>query len=446
MTVLSALRNCLEGAVPSIIATCDNEGIPNVSYVSQVHYLDEHQVALTFQFFNKTHRNIRANPQATVYITDPDTAAQYRLAVLFIRTETEGPLYSALKAKLSGIADKTGMSDVFELKGVDIYRVLDIDCVLEGNIKLARPQPALLAQTRSLANSLLRCHSLDDLFEALVHHLSVDMAVARVSLLMLNEAGRVLYTIASNDSSGIGAEVPLGIGVAGVCALERAVIRIAFAASEYSYRNAIAHHSRGFDGDTELETDIPFPELEEPGSQLAVPLQTQQGLFAVLYLQSKQSRRFSYDDEDAFCTVAALFVSRYQYLSGTVPDNAISSISMPSKISSPDDGQPIGIKFYASNHSIFIDDQYLIKGVAGAILWRILQQYEESGREEFSNRELRLDNAIGLPEIASNLESRLILLRKRLQERTTDIAIEKSARGRFRLCVRRPVSLLEEAD
>ena len=129
MIALADIRHCLEGAVPSIIATFDLEGMPNVSYVSQVHYIDPQHVALTFQFFNKTHRNIGENPQATVYVTNPDTAAQYRLALLFRHSEAEGALFNAIKAKLAGIASHSGMSGVFHLKGVDVYRVLDIECV-----------------------------------------------------------------------------------------------------------------------------------------------------------------------------------------------------------------------------------------------------------------------------------------------------------------------------
>ena len=65
---LGMLRRCFEGAVPSSIATCAPDGTPNVAYLSQVHYVDQEHVALTYQFFNTTRRNILANPLAVVQV------------------------------------------------------------------------------------------------------------------------------------------------------------------------------------------------------------------------------------------------------------------------------------------------------------------------------------------------------------------------------------------
>jgi hypothetical protein len=106
-------------------------------------------------------------------------------------------------------------------------------------------------------------------------------------------------------------------------------------------------------------------------------------------------------------------------------------------------GQAVVIRHYPTNHSVFIDADYLIKGVAGAIFWRLLTHFTGEHRTEFSNRELRLDPAIGLPDISDNLEARLVLLQKRLREHCDFLGIEKTGRGRFRLRVDRPIRLEE---
>ncbi|MDQ1346008.1 MAG: adenylate cyclase, partial [Pseudomonadota bacterium] len=99
---LHAIRPCFEGAVPAVIATCALDGTPNVSYISEVHYVDARHVALSFQFFSKTRQNVLENPRATVVVIHPDTGAQYKLAVRYLRTEDSGPLFECMKAKLAG--------------------------------------------------------------------------------------------------------------------------------------------------------------------------------------------------------------------------------------------------------------------------------------------------------------------------------------------------------
>ena len=121
---LQTLRPCFEGAVPAVIATCANDGTPNVSYISEVHYVDEQHVALSFQFFSKTRQNVLANPRATV-VRDPPGAPARSTASRCVTCapRSPGPLFECMKAKLAGIASHAGMTGVFRLRGADVYRV-----------------------------------------------------------------------------------------------------------------------------------------------------------------------------------------------------------------------------------------------------------------------------------------------------------------------------------
>lgn len=83
--------------------------------------------------------------------------------------------------------------------------------------------------------------------------------------------------------------------------------------------------------------------------------------------------------------------------------------------------------------------------MAGAIFWKLARDYVNDQRVEFTNRELRLDPSIRLPDVSDNLEARLVLLQRRLDERAAPLRIEKTGRGRFRLCVGRPLKLVEVA-
>lgn len=76
---LSDLARCFQGVVPSMVATCDGRGRPNITYVSQVYFVDDRHVALSCQFFNKTRRNLDENPLAAAEIYDPVSFQAYRL-------------------------------------------------------------------------------------------------------------------------------------------------------------------------------------------------------------------------------------------------------------------------------------------------------------------------------------------------------------------------------
>ncbi|GAU85947.1 adenylate cyclase [Bosea sp. BIWAKO-01] len=54
-------------------------------------------------------------------------------------------------------------------------------------------------------------------------------------------------------------------------------------------------------------------------------------------------------------------------------------------------------------------------------------------RSEFTNRKTRLAAGTRMPQIKDNLETRLLLLRRRLEEKQAAIGIVRVSRGRVRL-------------
>jgi hypothetical protein len=118
----SEIMPALQGVFPATLVTCSAAGVPNATSLSQVHYVDAEHVALSFQFFNKTIRNVRENPRATIEVMAIDFTT-WNLELRFDRSETEGPIFDQMDMQLEAIASMYGMSGVFKLKGADIYFV-----------------------------------------------------------------------------------------------------------------------------------------------------------------------------------------------------------------------------------------------------------------------------------------------------------------------------------
>ncbi|MDM0073161.1 GAF domain-containing protein [Variovorax sp. J2P1-59] len=443
---LHAIRGCFEGAIPAIMSTCAEDGTPNVAYISQVNYVDERHVALSFQFFNKTRQNILANPYSSVLLIDPASAAYYRLHLRYLRTETSGPLFESMKAQLAGIASYSGMAGVFRLLGSDVYEVEAIESVEGDRLPPQPPRFGLLAGVRRSAERLAACGATDELLQTTLAVLNDHLDVHHAMVLMLDTATQRLYTVASCGyaTSGVGSEIEIGHGVIGVAARERTPVRISHMTNAASYSHAVRSSMRETEPGLVLDTEICFPGLSEPHSQLAVPIVSSGRLLGALFVESPQDMRFGFEDEDALVAIAGHLGAALELLRTT--DEPTAPAEEPRAAGAPSaTGAPVPVRHYLANNSVFIGDSYLIKGVAGAILGKLLREYSEQGRSDFTNRELRLDPAIRLPDLSDNLEARLVLLQRRLVENCPHIRLEKTGRGRFHLRMERPVALIEIA-
>lgn len=120
------LLPAFQGVFPAALSTMDNDGNPNISFISQVFFVDTRHVAISNQFMSKTMRNILANGKATVNVIMPENFKSYYLYLKHVESLTSGQVFDDMSMQLEAIASVTGMSDVFKLRSSEIFEVYEI--------------------------------------------------------------------------------------------------------------------------------------------------------------------------------------------------------------------------------------------------------------------------------------------------------------------------------
>lgn len=447
---LHAIRRILDGAIPPTLCSVSADGVPHVNLLSHVEYVDANHVALTFQFFNRSRANILATRRVALMVEDPLTGGSLELHLRYLRTETEGPVFERLRAKLAGIAAHTGMEHVFQLRGADVYEVLAIEPLAQGGgtaLSILQPRCDLAAGARAVSARLAECGDLASLLQTAMDGLQRDLAVDHAILWLLDEGRQSLYALASIGyaHTGTGAELPLpDAGLAGVAVREGVPLRIGHMARMYRYGQNLHQHARDHGLVPGTGAAIPLPGLATPCSQLAVPLRARGRTVGALLVESESDQFFGYDDEDALALLCAQLAQALATLQSTDLD-AAAPVPPAAPAPAAPAGPPLRLRHFRRDDTVFIDGQYLIKGVAGAILWKLANEAHRHGRTDFTTRELRLaGEALRLPGVQDNLGVRLLLLQRRLADWGGPLQIERTGRGRFRLVLGRALALSEE--
>ena len=455
---LESLAVCFQGLLPAQLFTCSSDGVPNAAYLSHVEYVDGQHVALSFQFFNKSRRNIAENPHALVSVIDPDTGQGWSLRLHFERSETSGPLFERMALRIEAIASYCGLKGIFKLRAADVYRVLAIDPAPE-ECGLASDAPSQhsgaldpVFTVKALQDLSARIHQadcLEGLVDSILEGLEASFGFKQSMILVPTEQEGVLVTIATRGypENGAGAEVRFGEGIAGMVAEARKPIRISGLMRGMLY--ALAMHKAAKNPDPLRESRrVALPGLANPESQLGVPLLVRGELVGVLCLESEVPYRFHEDDKasiELLGSYLAIAIQNMQWQEQST-EPAEPSAPLPPAASSPvaaNGSDTHAIAYYAGDECILVDGEYLVRGLPARILWRLLKTHQSTGRDEFTNRELRLDKSLNLPEWKDNLESRLILLRRRLEQKCPAVRIVPRSRGRFVLNVESPVRLID---
>lgn len=422
---LAELEDCFEGVVPAIIATSSADGVPNISYLSHVDMVDDRHVALSNQFFGKTVDNLRANPGACLMLVDGATGAQYRLDVTWLRNEREGALFRDLAANLKASSAQVGMAEVMRLDSVDLFRVEAV-----SRVRVPNPPPGPAAHWRDWAGiaagigaALAAETEVAGLVTTLLGGITARLGLPAAILFQHDPARGALVTVASvgYPESGVGSEVGLGEGIAGGAAQARCVVKVSDMSRVRRFGAAIRATSEDV-----AAREIPLPGLPDAQSQIALPLIARGELVGVVFAESPARLAFGRRLVSALTLLAGQMAAAL-LLAETAAEEGAPPGAAPV---APGAGPVFHVAHHAFDDSVFIDNAYVIKGVAGRLLVYLLRRHLDEGRIEFSNREIRLAPELRLPDFKDNLETRLLLLRQRLAERDCPVRLSRPGRGR----------------
>jgi hypothetical protein len=438
------MTTCFQGLLPAQLLTCSRDGVPNTAYLSHVDYVDPQHVALSFQFFNKSRRNISENPNAAVIVSDPDTGQGWMLRLRYVRSEISGPLFERMSLRIEAIASYCGLKGIFRLRAADVYEVLSIDPVPEetglgpataGREPAQGPDPIFTMQALQDLASRIQCSdTLDALVDSMLEGLEVCFGFRHSMILVPSDDERVLVTIATHGypDNGAGAEVRLGEGIAGMVAEARQPIRISGLLRPMLYALAM-HRDRAAPDGGRSRFRIPLPGLANPESQLGLPLLVRGELVGVLCLESTVPYRFHEEDKATIELLGSYLAIAMQniQLQERTADAPPADMKVPTPAPQAAVRPRREVVYDRTDECVLVDGEFLIRGLPARILWRLLSARETTGRVEFANRDLRLDPSIGLPDRKDNLESRLLMLRRRLQQKVPEMRIVPHGRGRF---------------
>ncbi|WP_416067876.1 GAF domain-containing protein [Rhizobium sp. ZK1] len=438
---LSDLSACFEGVIPSIIATASADGMPNISYLSHVVRVDEEHVALSNQFFAKTAANVRANPKVTLIVVDGFTGDQFLLDIGFVRSVDAGALFDKIARQLKASSAQVGMSDVMRLRSADIFRVHGIEKV-PSPVETAPPMtgrapvslPALSEAVKAIEGKAEADEIIESLLCGVQHVLGYDNA-----LVLIHDNHRGCLTTTGSigyERSGLGSEIAGSEGLIGAAATSGQTIKVSDMSRVRRFGEAIGLEADGAENVTRI---VAFPQLPTAMSQIAVPMTVRGTVTGVLFVESTERLAFREEDEAA---LEILVGQAARALRASEQEAAAAELKPVVSLSEPATaGREVRVVHHRFDDSVFVDGAYIVKGVAGTLLRLMLDWHLSDGRSEFTNREMRLAAGARMPEIKDNLETRLLLLRRRLEEKQAPIRLVRVGRGRVKLEAEGPLTL-----
>ena len=149
-----------------------------------------------------------------------------------------------------------------------------------------------------VASQISKTLNLDSIAKTMLISMEEYFDFKHSMILLLNSSESALKVIATHGykEEGIGAEVKIGVGVIGMVAKKKKLMRMANLGAQKQYMQAIKQQIQPSE-DTVVAEEISLPGLKNAESQVAIPMLMEDELIGVFSVESDQVNIFDKSDE-----------------------------------------------------------------------------------------------------------------------------------------------------
>lgn len=130
------MKPALLGIVPATLITCSKDGIPNITNISRVWYVDSCHVAIANHMLKKSVQNLRENPYAFIRTTDPTNFSTWELELEYIGFSNEGEIFSEMKKQYEVLSMMLESKMAITVKCAELFTIVSVKICEEENSHL----------------------------------------------------------------------------------------------------------------------------------------------------------------------------------------------------------------------------------------------------------------------------------------------------------------------
>ncbi|WP_220095143.1 LuxR C-terminal-related transcriptional regulator [Bacillus sp. 03113] len=127
------MKPALMGVLPATLITCSQNGIPNITNISRVWYVDRNHVAIANHMLKKSIQNLKENPFAFIRTVDPNTFSTWELEVEYTVTRTDGEIFEEMKKQYELLTMMLETGITMTVHSSEMFRVLSARICSEEN-------------------------------------------------------------------------------------------------------------------------------------------------------------------------------------------------------------------------------------------------------------------------------------------------------------------------